>query len=106
MHYVQLSKRGTQAVIVHSKSLIVGKETAANRVARKVGIEHIHAKLLPDQKANLLLRASRFAAVFLFDDVLAFLQEFLKGYFRFQSNDVCFCDLDLRGVDHGILEQV
>jgi len=64
--------KSLKALGIQPNLLTGDKETAANRVARKVGIEHIHAKLLPDQKANLLLCASHGNAepVFLEDGLL------------------------------------
>jgi len=42
-----------------STNLLTGdKENAANRVAKQAGIEHVHSKLLPEGKAQLVLRAS------------------------------------------------
>jgi len=55
---------GTVAMLkslgIQTNLLTGDKETAANRVAKKAGIEieNVHSKLLPDGKADLLLRAS------------------------------------------------
>jgi len=47
-----------KALGVQPNLLTGDKETAAKRVADRAGIENIHAKLLPDDKANLLIKAS------------------------------------------------